>query len=39
MVTYTNRDFMTTLSATDVALGIKDGVDNIHSGCSKALRK
>ena len=37
MVTYTNRDFMTTLSASDVALGIKDGVDNIHSGIIKVL--
>ena len=37
MVDYTNRDYITSLSATDTTDGVKDGTDHIHSGLIKVL--
>ena len=31
MVNYTNRDYITSLSATDTTDGIKDGTDKLHA--------
>ena len=39
MVNYTNRDYITSLSATDTTSGIKDGTDHIHSGLIKYLEQ
>jgi len=39
MVDYTNRDYITNLSATDTTDGLTDGVDHLHSGLIKVLSK
>jgi len=37
MVDYTNKDYITSLSATNTTDGVKDGTDHIHSGLIKVL--
>ena len=39
MVDYTNRDYITSLSATDTTSGLVDGTDHIHSGLIKYLEQ
>lgn len=39
MVNYTNRDYITSLSATDTTDGIKDGVDKLHAAIIRTLEQ
>ena len=39
MVNYTNRDYITSLSATDTTDGIKDGTDKLHASIIRTLEQ
>ena len=39
MVNYTNRDYITSLSATDTTDGVKDGVDKLHAAIIRTLEQ